>query len=355
MARLVALGLFGCAERQALPPGNELEFPEAPGAPAAEIAPKAAPGGVDRALASAFSGKHEAPAPVEATGEAAPPAKQRYALALEAARPRLEGADLLESNGAALELEPLAKRAGPETEQSLYELEARVRRAHLDAVGSADAAERWLLTCGPSGVAACRRSALAAMAQAAVGRDRPLIMVRAAAIRKHDACLARADADSSGRPPACFAAALAFYQSEGDGLMARHALMTRLRAAGHSATPQMFVEVDHACREARCYDATRHALRAEVDADLRAGEPRQALLLALQDARAAFASLPPEQAVLARTTDVERACSALDSRTRTGGCRHLLHEADSRYTLKDLKDFSKQTAKGEGLSTEAVK
>jgi hypothetical protein len=355
VARLMVLGLVGCAEREHLPPGNELEFPETPAAPKAEAAPHAAPGGVDGALASAFSGKREASVPTEAPAEAAPPAKQRYAQALQAARPRLEGADLLESNGAALELEPLAKRAGPETEQSLYELEARVRRAHRDAVGAADAAERWLLTCGPSGVAACRRSALAEMVQAAVGRDRPLIMVRAAAIRKHDACLARAGADTSGRLPTCFAAALAFYQSEGDGLMARHALMTRLRAAGHAATPQMFVEADRACREERCYDATRRALRTEVDADLRAGEPRQALLLALQDARAAFASLPPEQAVLARTTEVERACSALDSRTGPSACRHLLHEAESRYTLKDLKDFSKQTAKGEGLSTEAVK
>jgi hypothetical protein len=251
IARLLALCLCGCAERQLLPPGNELEFPEAPPAPVVEGTAPGAAAGVDGALASAFSGKRDTPAPPEASGEAAPPARQRYAQALDAARARLEGADLLESNGACAELEPLAKRAGPETEQSLYELEARVRRAHKDAAGAADAAERWLLTCGPTGIAACRRRALAAMAQAAEGRERPVILGRVGALRKHDACMARADAETSGRLPSCFAAALAFYQSEGDGVMARHALVARLRAAGHTATPQMFVEADHACREER--------------------------------------------------------------------------------------------------------
>jgi hypothetical protein len=59
--------------------------------------------------------------------------------------------------------------------------------------------------------------------------------------------------------------------------------------------------------------------------------------------------------VLARTSEVERACAALDSRAGPGHCRHVLHEAEGHYTLKDLKDFSKQTAKGEGLTPEAVK
>jgi len=193
------------------------------------------------------------------------------------------------------------------------------------------------------------------MAQAAEGRERPVILGRVAAIRKHDACLARADAETSGRLPNCFAAALAFYESEGDAVMSRHALTTRLRASGHTATPQMFAEADHACREERCFDANRHALRANIDSDLHAGEPRQALLLALEDARAAFAALPPEQAVLARTSAVERACAALDSHSGPGSCRHVLHEAESRYSLKDLKDFSRQTAKGEGLSSDTVK
>jgi hypothetical protein len=76
------------------------------------------------------------------------------------------------------------------------------------------------------------------------------------------------------------------------------------------------------------------------------------LLVALQEARVAFAALAPEQAVQARTELVEHACAALDARDGTGSCRKLERETVSPLALKD---FSQKTLKGEGLPPASIK
>jgi hypothetical protein len=332
--------LAACAERQALPPGDELEFPEAAHH---TVAPADTSKPADHeALAASFQPKAAAPdTPQEA-----------YARALAAAQPRLAGEDALDSLAALDELRSLAKKAGPEAEQQLIEREVALRTAAKDATGAADAAERWLLSCGPDGVNACRAKALTAMSDAARGRSAAVIRARVATIRGHDACMGRAMSTGPGALPACFASALAFYQTEGDALMVRRGYIARIRAAGRFATPQLFVDGDKACTQDRCMAPTRRALRDAVQADLHTGDARQALLVALQEARVAFAALAPEQAVQARTELVERACAALDARDGTGSCRRLEHETVSHVAFKD---FSRETLKGEGLPPQSIK
>jgi hypothetical protein len=327
---------------------DESDAKPASGGPVAEPVDTSKPADHD-ALSAAFD--PEAPPPAEPLEHNVPaaspeaegdPARQRFAQEFASARTVFAGSDRDAFQEAVKTLTPLAEAAGPEARQQLFEGEARFRHGVKDDGGAARAAERWLKSCGPTHVDACRRRALASLT-ASKAKE------RAARVKEKDACLERAEATPSSKPT-CLGGARAFYEREGDALMVQRALLAQAAAAPDES--KGWATAEAACKQPRCAEQRRRALKAMAAAQLTAGDPQEAARAALSEMKLGAEALAPSQRPYARTSLVEKTCVALDSQEGPGACRKLERSHLGRYYFRD---FSLSTERGTGLPPESVK
>jgi hypothetical protein len=271
--------------------------------------------------------EHNVPGEQSAEQEA-DPAKQRFAAEFASAQSAFAGTEREPVLAAIKTLTPLADAAGPEAHQQLFEAEARFRHAIKDDAGATRAAERWLKSCGPKHVETCRHRALSSMASGkGSGKE------RAAKVKEKDACVAQAEASPASKP-GCLSGARAFYEREGDPLMAQRAWLAQ--AAATPDEPKGWVAAEAACRQPRCTEQRRRALRGLATASLGAGDPQEAARAALSEMKLASEALPASQRPYARAALVEKTCSALDSHDGPGSCRKLERAQLGRYYFKDF-------------------
>ncbi|HEX4620529.1 MAG TPA: hypothetical protein VH208_03090, partial [Myxococcaceae bacterium] len=340
----VVVAACATAPTPAPPAGND-------GAPTAEPEQFAKPADHD-ALSAAFDPEappeperleHNVPGEQSAEPDA-DPAKQRFAAEFASAQSALAGTEREPVMEALKTLTPLAEAAGPEARQQLFEAEARFRHAIKDDAGATRAADRWLKSCGPKHVDACRHRALSSMASGkGSGKE------RAAKVKEKDACVAQAEASPPSKP-GCLSGARAFYEREGDSLMAQRAWLAQAAATPEEA--KGWAAAEGACKQPRCMEQRRRALRGLAIAQLGAGDPQEAARAAFSEMKLAAEALPASQRPYARTALVERTCSALDSRDGPGACRKLERAQLGRYYFKD---FSLSTEGGSGLPADRVK
>jgi hypothetical protein len=349
-----------CASPPKALPGTELEEHAAP-APAEEPpAENTAVPSDHAALSAAFDPQkpvvaspveHNVPSPPAPLTADDSEAKRVFTEALAHARAPLATADEEGASATLKTLATAAEAAGPVALQQYYELEVRVLHRLKEPAAAVKSAERWLKRCGPTRVEACRRKALGAVRSNAEGAGGHAVRERAATVAEHDACLLRAEASPSSKPP-CLGAALAFYQREGDALMAQRVLWARTRADPHVLTAQAVWDVEKACTHPRCSEVRRLILKAGAASSLRADDVRPAALMAFREQELSVPGLPADQRAYARTALTEQVCAALDAQEGAGACRKLEKETLGHY---QFRDFSREASKGEGLPPAKVK
>ena len=207
---------------------------------------------------------------------------------------------------------------------------AAVALKDLTSLGELDA--KWVAACGPVDVAACRHSALEAMAT----HDK----ARAEKIQAADACLAAAET-SPGKPaPPCLAAARALYQKADDSLMtARSDLVSALALA---ADPRQAKAAKKALTKIGDFiDGRNGAVRqaafdARAKLELAEGHVDDAARSALQGADAWASTLPPDLRYWARSPMVDVACAAYDKAHGVDACRQLEKTVVGFYVFHDF-------------------
>ena len=198
------------------------------------------------------------------------------------------------------------------------------------ALGAID--EKWVAACGPNEVAACRSSALEAMA----AHDR----ARAAQITTADACLATAE-KSPGKPaPPCLASALGLYRKADDTLMVArvelvNALVLAADAKQSKAAKKALTQIGEAL-DGRNGHVRRAAFDARAKLELAAGKVDDAARSALQGAEAWASTLPVEQRAWARTGLVDLTCAAYDKAHGVDACRQLEKTVLGFYVFHDF-------------------
>jgi hypothetical protein len=332
---LVVLAL-GCASRQGLPPGNELEFDEEEGGSGAgrssfERAPTN-----EKALAEAFEAPTEKPAPVSvAAGDSPPP-------------PALQ-----------------TDASAPVGEAPLLEQQAH-QQAHAEAIRSADLrtarleAEQWLLSCGPKNVDGCRQRALRGLDAVAKvkGPESAPAKQKATEVRSADKCLVQAEAAARAkRPvPGCLDSAMATYRKWKDSLMVARVLLARgqsaLRASDKAQEAAASLsKAERECHADRCVAIRRRALKLLSSVSLQLKDLDGALKASLREMKLAASELPPEQRLYARSAEVDRLCALVDQKEGQGACRKAEKAQNGTYSFRD---FSLQKA-GRGLGTDKAR
>jgi hypothetical protein len=308
----------------------------------AGLARAQAPHGGDDDLANAFGPQrelkvfepeHNVPAPPLPD---APNAQLRvtFEADFEAAKKTLDSGDAAAARDALVMVEMSAfVLGGPERVrvQQLLRAAALVLNDHK-ALGVID--EKWVAACGPNDPAACRTSALEAMAT----HDR----ARAAQITAADGCVATAE-KSPGKPgPGCLRAALALYQKADDSLMiARVALVNALALAADAkqskAAKKALTQIAETI-DGRNDLVRRAAFDARSKLELAEGKVDDAAKSALQGAEAWASTLPLERRYWARTELVDVTCAAYDKTHGPDACRQLEKTVVGFYVFHDFSD-----------------
>lgn len=191
---------------------------------------------------------------------------------------------------------------------------------------------KWVASCAPPDVAACRTSALDAMAT----HDK----ARAEKIRQADACVLTAE-KSPGKPaPACLAGALAVFQKLDDSLMiSRVELVNALALAADpkqaKAAKKALTKIGDAV-DGRNGQVRQAAFDARAKLELAEGSIEEAAKSALQGAEAFATTLPLERRYWARTSMVDVACTAYDKLKGTDACRQLEKQVVGFYVFHDF-------------------
>ncbi|MBI3186193.1 MAG: hypothetical protein HYZ28_28990 [Myxococcales bacterium] len=369
-ATAFSLLLAACATTAPAPPaGDELEHAEDadPSSPARRKVFDRPPTD-DDALAAAFEPERDRPVPPSpAMAPVAPVAPEppvvddrserraAFAASASALRQLIASGKLEDAREA---LDQLGRTDGlePDQRQQVAELELRLAEASNDAKGSRRAAERWLLECGPEKTDACRARALAALSRAGKGKGAgDAARERAAQVRAADDCLSRAETAKGWPPPGCLEGAIGTYRRLGDRLMvARAHLAKGLAAAAAEKDAEAATQLGRAakdCEEPRCASIRRRALKRLGWHHLRLGDPQQAVRAMLSDMKVHSETLPREQRLYARTSEVDQACAALDGKEGAGACRRLELALNGSYALRD---YSAEKS-GTELSPEKVR
>lgn len=283
-----------------------------------------------------------------------------FSVRIADARRNLASKKTSECGGALDELDPIARKLGPPFEQQIHELRNRLALAVRDFKLATSSAEQWLLSCGPGAPDVCRKRALIAMERAV--RQLPkksLARDRLAKFQENDACFAQSELQvkMGGRIPKCADAARTSYRQLGDHLMVARLFLARARSIesdpGQAAqTSQLLSQAQRACDERRCSDVRRRTLRSQFALEMRLGNAEGAARAALTEMGLASENLAPQRRSYARTSEVDRACEALDRRNGPTTCRRLEKSLLGGYTFHD---FSEKTASREGLSADDVR
>jgi hypothetical protein len=361
---IVLLG--ACASQQKLPPGNELENPDAESGEQNTVNQSKMPNSSTE-LAKAFDGPDPArpkakesnvpkPVPVDDTASVRDAFQQQLNAAKNAVASQAEdAAGQLES------LERDAQNVGPLELQAVLELAEKNFTQLKDWRGARKASERWLNACGPEHVEACRAKALAAMAKIGAQKDKPAEATAAknfaSAIHTADECMQQAEAAARGKSsmPGCLESALATYRGRGDKLMvARGQLCKALEAATDPKKKQHALSLyEHAagtCEDQRCVNVRRRALKLAGWLAMEDDLHRSAKLM-LEEMHLSGTTLPEERRHYCRTPEVDKVCAALDAKEGAGACRKLEKQTVGDYTFKD---FSTQKS-GSGLKPDTVR
>jgi hypothetical protein len=231
--------------------------------------------------------------------------------------------------------------AGPLESQRAEELSVDVALAAKDFAHARKASQRWLTSCGPAGVDACRRRALGAMGR--ISKAAKSKNDKAKEISDADACLLKAEAGAKAAKtlPECLDSAAALYRRHGDRLMISRAQLARGRILQNDEKTlelagTRFSEAERACDEERCLDLKRRVLKYAYYWALKKGDLERAARVAIRDMGLAAKQLPPERQTYAWTTEVEQVCALLDKRSGEGTCRKLERQVNERYTFKDF-------------------
>lgn len=362
-ALLAFLLVSSCAERQQLPPGTELETAEpAPGPAAVEDAGVSEmPTTSDKELATAWEPAKPAPKPAPApAGEAAPAAapdeetveKQLSAQAEAESRAKLK--DLLVGGKRALsrkefdDAKTIAQGAievaadlSPTEQTQAIELSYKVAVAVADVAGAVRQAERWLKSCGPDKVDACRAKAIAALKGVGKikGASAATLNEKLKAVKDADTCVTQGEAKRQAAP--CLDQALGFYKRQKDKLMV--ARVAWVKASAALADPKksgdvdaLLKKVDAECTEARCASLRRKALKTAASLALAAGDAEGAATASLKEMRLGALVLPADRRPYARSPEVDKYCAAYDAKAGAGACRKLEKKLNGEWVFRDF-------------------
>lgn len=349
----LALLALACAQRQPLPPGTELESAEV--APIVDAGTSSMPKVSDKELATAWEPPKPA-APAARPAEAAPDEEtvERTLSAQAEAEARVKLKDLLVGGRRALATQQLddaktiavgALEVGVDLSPSDFtqalELSFKVAYAQSDIAAAVKAAERWLKSCGPDRVDSCRARAVTALKS--VGKIKGAVVAtiteKVKAVREADTCVQQAEAKKTAGP--CVEGALAFYRHQKDRLMIARVGWAKLIAA--LADPRRTGEVDgllkrleNDCSEARCATIRRKVLKKVSTLALAAGDPEAAAAASLKEMRLAAAALPADKRPWARSSEVDKICTAYDAKAGAGACRKLEKKLNGEWSFRDF-------------------
>lgn len=350
MPWLMAVLLVSCATPPNPPPdsegGEQLDRPQAFDRPAT----------ADSELARAFE-PEQGPLETEkgpggaprAAADPSAEARATFAAHAAAAKQLIASRRLQQAASALAELSSAAESMGPAERRQVAQLSFQWAEVSKDAKASRRAAEKWLFSCGPEQVDACRGRALAALASLGRGKGPEAAATREklSKLRAADSCLRKVEAAarSKARPPACAEGAIGTYRKWGDKLMqARVQLAKGLSALGEGREEEavtFFSRAEQDCQEPRCLAVRRASLRQLGWLRLRTGQLPAAARAMLSEMRLHATTLPAEQRGYARTKEVEQACAALDAKEGGGSCRRLEENLFGELTFRD---FSQENA-----------
>ncbi len=278
-----------------------------------------------------FEPEHNVPAPPPLDD---PNAKLRVTFEpdLAAAKKALESGDAAGARDQLAMLELSAFVLGGPDRVRVNQLQRAAAVALNDKKSLPELDAKWLAACGPNDVAACRASALEAMAVSDKGR--------AEKIRQADACVSTAE-KSPGKPvPACLSGALAVFQKLDDSLMiARVELANALVLAADpkqaKAAKKALTKISDSV-DGRNGHERQAAFDARAKIELAEGNVEEAAKTALLGAEAFASTLPLERRYWARTKRVEVACATYDKLKGTDACRALEKQVVGYYVFHDF-------------------
>lgn len=364
-APLALVLLAACAERQQLPPGTDLETAEPAHAVVEDAGTSDMPAASDKELATAWE-PAKPPPPAAKPADALPADEETVERQLSAqaeAETRAKLKDLLVGGRRALATKAyddaktiaqgaveLAADLSPAEQTQAIELSYKVALALADVSAAVQRAERWLKSCGPEKVDACRGKALAALK--AVGKVKgasaATLNDKLKAARDADTCVQQAEAKKAVAP--CLDGALAYYRRQKDKLMI--ARVAWVKAVAALADPKKAGEVDGLlkrveadCSEARCTALRRKALKTVASLALAAGDAEGAATASLKEMRLGAAVLPADKRPYARSPEVDKVCAAYDAKAGAGACRKLEKKLNGEWAFRDFsqgkggKDF----------------
>lgn len=251
---------------------------------------------------------------------------------LAAAKKVLDSGDAAGAREQLMMLELSAFVLGGPDRVRVNQLQRAAALALNDRPWSSELDAKWLAACGPADVAACRKSALKAIAT----HDK----ARAEKLEAADACLAAAE-KSPGKPaPSCLSAARALYQRADDTLMiARADLVTALALAADpkqaKAAKKALTKIGDLI-DGRNGAVRRAAFDARAKLELSEGRVDDATRSALQGTEAWASTLPLDLRYWARTPMVDVTCAAYDKSHGADACRQLEKTVVGFYVFHDF-------------------
>ncbi len=361
--------LVACASSHKLPPGNELETSDTQTEAEANTVHQSKMGTQSVELEKAF----DPPPPPAVQPKVVPAAPVRVEPDLDAQaradfKTRLDEAKRLVSRNDAETGAPMldslaedAPKVGQAEVLAVVELQVKLQlqQKEKDWRAVRKGAERWLESCGPDKIDACRAKALGALSRVASAKspEAAAAKARVTAEKTADRCVL--DAENAVRAhapvPGCVEAAAAHYKHESDRVMSARIALVKAQAAAAGDKKDRAVELyefaSRVCEEPRCGSVRRKALKLAGWLELENGDPVHAAKLMIEEMGVGAERLPPDKRRYARTPEVDKVCSVLDGRDGPGSCRKLEKQLLGDYIFKD---FSMQKV-GIGLAADTVR
>jgi hypothetical protein len=231
---------------------------------------------------------------------------------------------------------------------------AQAAIAAKDARALTKSVKSWLLACGPTGVDACRRQALASLPTVGFSKAaRRPINALAKGVSTADACLVKAEASHGHAAPPCLGAALSAYRRDKDLLMVTRALEAQaldVREAKDAVTLHKLQNAARTCPEERCRALRARILHAAMPLFERTQDFEGVATFALDQlqllARKGTGTTP-----LPRPRELAGICQALEAKAGNGRCHVLEKRILGRYTFVD---YSEEPPRTEGLTSSVV-
>jgi len=251
-----------------------------------------------------------------------------------AAKQRFEDGAAAEARDQLTMVELSAVALGGPERVRVVRLQRAVAQKLGDQAAIKEADGKWLGSCGPADVAACRSAALDAIAayDAAFAKK----------VRAADECLAGAEQKAGQAPPGCLESALALYRKADDVLMVSRVEL--LRALVLAADRKQAKAARKALaklgglQDDRTALVRRTALETLSRIDLSEGQVDAAVNDALQASAAWALALPPERRPWARSPALDVACREYEKGKRAGACRQLEKNVLGDYVFHDYSD-----------------